>query len=256
MKKKIIRLLATGLAVTLMFGITACGNEKNTEEDVSLGDIVLDNEVLTPGNSDNTNDNKSENNSGNTEGSNDTTTSSDSTNDTTNEPQNDSKDGIGPVKESEAVIYIDDVAIKMDQTYEEFEKLMKQNNWTISSVNLSPTIPTDEDRNGAFSVKTNIGEFLIRFMANENNTKSVIRNIEIYPNYITTDNMEKINICGITLDTTHEEIKGKLELYSELPTGNKYLLDDWLYLAVWDTTSEGTSTIKIDRKIFTQRETE
>ena len=115
MKKKIIRLLATGLAVTLMFGITACGNEKNTEEDVSLGDIVLDSEVLTPGSSDDSNNNTSENNSGNIEGSSDTTTSSDSTNDTTNEPQNDSKDGIGPVKESEAVIYIDDVAIKMDQ---------------------------------------------------------------------------------------------------------------------------------------------
>ena len=164
---------------------------------------------------------------------------------------------IKPVKEEEAVIYIDDVAIKMDQTYEEFEKLMKENNWTVTS-NLtdSPIIPTDEDRSGVFWVKTNVGDFLVRFMENENNTAAVIRNITIYPNFITTADMDKFNLFGITLDTTHEEIKGKLELYSELPTGNKYLLDDWLYLSVWDTTSDGTSTIKIDRKIFFQRVTE
>ncbi len=164
---------------------------------------------------------------------------------------------IKPVKEEEAVIYIDDVAIKIDQTYEEFEKLMKENNWTVTS-NLtdSPIIPTDEDRSGVFWVKTNVGDFLVRFMENENNTAAVIRNITIYPNFITTADMDKFNLFGITLDTTHEEIKGKLELYSELPTGNKYLLDDWLYLSVWDTTSDGTSTIKIDRKIFFQRVTE
>ena len=176
---------------------------------------------------------------------------------TTKEPTTEEiTSNIRPVKEEDAVIYIDDVAIKMDQTYEEFEKLMKQNNWTVSSIYESAVIPTDEKRSGKFCVATNVGEFLIRFMANENNTDSVIRNITIYPNYITTDNMEKINICGITLDTTHEEIKGKLELYSEAPTGNVYLLDDWLYISVWDTTSEGTSTLQIDRKIFTQRETE
>ena len=164
---------------------------------------------------------------------------------------------IKPVKEEEAVIYIDDVAIKMDQTYEEFEKLMKENNWTVTS-NLtdSPIIPTDEDRSGVFWVKTNVGDFLVRFMENENNTAAVIRNITIYPNFITTADMDKFNLFGITLDTTHEEIKGKLELYSEAPTGNVYLLDDWLYISVWDTTSEGTSTLQIDRKIFTQRETE
>lgn len=260
MKKKIIRLLATGLAITLMFGITACGNEKNTEEDVSLGDIVVDDEILTPESTGNSNNNTSENNNGNTEGNKDTTTSSDSTNDTTddsaNESQNDAKDGIGPVKEEEAVIYIDDVAIKMDQTYEEFEQLMKQHNWTVGSDLGSPIIPTDENHSGSFSVKTNIGEFQVRFMENENDTAAVIRNITIYPNYIITDDMDKFNLCGITLNTSHDEIMGKLEVYSELPTGNKYLLDDWLYLSVWDTTSDGTSTIKIDRKIFTQRETE
>ena len=164
---------------------------------------------------------------------------------------------IKPVKEEEAVIYIDDVAIKIDQTYEEFEKLMKENNWTVTS-NLtdSPIIPTDEDRSGVFWVKTNVGDFLVRFMENENNTAAVIRNITIYPNFITTADMDKFNLFGITLDTSHDEIKGKLELHCETPTGIEYILDDWLYITIWDTTSAGTSTIQVDRKIFFQRETE
>ena len=164
---------------------------------------------------------------------------------------------IKPVKEEEAVIYIDDVAIKIDQTYEEFEKLMKENNWTVTS-NLtdSPIIPTDEDRSGVFWVKTNVGDFLVRFMENENNTAAVIRNITIYPNFITTADMDKFNLFGITLNTSHDEIKGKLELHCETPTGNEYILDDWLYITIWDTTSAGTSTIQVDRKIFFQRETE
>ena len=226
------RNLLLAMLVMTTVSLCACGSEAETTEKNTTTKVI-------------------EQQSGSTIA--DTTKTDETTKETTTE---EIKSNITPVKEEEAVIYIDDVAIKMDQTYEEFEKLMKQNNWTVSSVYESPIIPSDDDHTGVFCVKTNIGEFLIRFMSNENNTDSVIRNITIYPNYITTDNMEKINICGISLDTTHEEIKGKLELYSEAPTGNVYLLDDWLYLSVWDTTSEGTSTIEIDRKIFTQRETE
>lgn len=259
MKKKIIKLLATGLVCTLMLGMTACGNEKNTEEDVSLGDIVLDNEVLTPENTENNSGNNTTEN-GNSVENGDTTTSNDTTKETTgnttNDTTSDSKSGIAPVKEEEAVVYIDGVAIKLDQTYEEFCKLMEDNNWTISSAVQSPTLPNENKHTGVFFVLTNIGEFQINFMKNENDTEAVLRKIVVYPNYITSDDMDKINLCGVTLTTTHDDIKSKLELYNELPTGNKYLLDDWLYLSVWDTTAEGKSTIMVERKVYSSRVTE
>ena len=180
-----------------------------------------------------------------------TTKTDESTKDTTT---GEIKSNITTAKEKEVVIYIGDVAVKFDQTWEEFQHFMTEVGWTFSKLNPTDTYPNNDCYNASFFVDTKIGQVELSFMENEDKTGSVIRDITVYRTYVKSND---INICGVNPLTTHEEVASVLDVEQEFSEGVTYKLDDWLYVSIWNTDEEtGKSNIQIERKMFHMRETE
>lgn len=87
---------------------------------------------------------------------------------------------------------------------------------------------------------------MFSFMKNSDGTDSELRTIGITPSYLTN---KKVNIGGINIHTTHEEISKILPLNKELPTGASYYLDEYLTVAICETIND-ESSIEIDRTLY------
>ena len=237
MRKKFLVLT---VVATLLAAMTACGSSEGAKESTSVNNEASKKEDKEVSTKEKEADKKE----------NDSTEKPDDTNkeESNKKP---SKNNVTPVKESEAVINIGGVKVKLDQTWEEFKQLMADNGWTINSINSEDRFPTDDKHKGGGYIDTNIGQVRVWFMANKENNGAVLRYVELYPGYLTSLDAD---ICGITFTATPEELSKVLEFAEESPDGVSYKLDDWVTIALLAPNEEtGLSTIKIERATFNQR---
>ena len=230
--KKGFKLLGLVLVFIFMMGLVACGSdsgETNTPSDKIEADT---------NSSDNTDiQDSSENDSSNETGDADS-----------------EKPNITTAKEKDIVVYIAGKEVKLDQTWDEFQQMLKDYGWVFTDDRTNRWPGYDEEENeynyeGSGFVQTPIGKVEFYFMENEDETDSVLRTIYFKTSYITNNDL---NVCGINLTTTWDEAGKVLELIKETEYGKNFKVDEWVEIYI-EKPYEGKSNIKIERTMFHMR---
>ena len=230
--KKGFKLLGLVLVFILMMGLVACGSD-NGETNTPSDKIEAD-----TNSSDNTDiQDSSENDSSNETGDEDS-----------------EKPNITTAKEKDIVVYIAGKEVKLDQTWEEFQQMLKDYGWAFTDDRTNRWPGYDEEEKeynykGDGFVQTPIGKVEFYFMENENETGSVLRAMSFNYSYITENNF---NVCGVNLTTTVKEAENKLELIETNEYESIFKVDDWVTIS-FANTYEGKSDIRIERTMFHMR---
>ena len=230
--KKGFKLLGLVLVFILMMGLVACGSD-NGETNTPSDKIEAD-----TNSSDNTDiQDSSENDSSNETGDEDS-----------------EKPNITTAKEKDIVVYIAGKEVKLDQTWEEFQQMLKDYGWAFTDDRTNSWPGYDEEENeynykGSGFVQTPIGKVKFSFMENEEKNGSVMRAIHFITEYIAENNF---NVCGVNLTTTWDEAGKALEFVGNEGSGNSYKVDEWVEIYI-EKPHEGKSNIIIERTMFHMR---
>ena len=161
------------------------------------------------------------------------------------------KHTISAVKEDDAVIDFNGIKLPINITYQEFLNFMEENNWEWTSAYAvdEEDLPNESkgDYSGECYLNTNCGRVVVRFMANEDNTCSVLRNVKF--------DQPNISIAGISINTPAEVVKEVLEIEHVGKSSMGFYLDDYLFINYIDDNylHEGYDTISVERKFFHMR---
>ncbi len=139
---------------------------------------------------------------------------------------------IGPVAEEDAVATLGGVDIKVMQTWEEFKALMDANGWTMDE----DDYPSDDGYGGGF-VSTPYGQFDVGFTPNRDKTGYEVDMLSFSFN---ETKAEDLNIHGITMKTTPDQLKEVLE-YLPDSSGDGYdsfKLDTYLKVQLMNTLDD------------------
>lgn len=231
MKKKLVTLVMVSALAT---SLVACGsNSNNTNTNADSNKVNVENDST-----------KNDTESSTVEQSKDIETKE-------NEAE---KENISVAKENELVVYIAGKEVKLDQTWDEFQKMVEDYGWSLTDDRSNDWPHYDEDEKewdyyGSGYVQTSIGKVEFSFMDNEDMTGAVLREIRFVFNYITENNY---SVCGINMTTSFDAIEKELEFLSETEAGRKYHIDDWVTVFVTNPY-EGKSTVSIKREQFHMR---
>jgi len=154
------------------------------------------------------------------------------------------KGGIAPAAEEDIVVYLGDVEVKMDQTWEEFQQLMETNGWTINGKSDRGDFPMGNDYMGSGYIDTNVGTVEFSFMDDMERNGSVMRGILINPNEVDCD---KIKVCGVTPKTDPKKVKDALEVVNETEYYFACKLDNYVTLTFYDPDLDIDHGISVER---------
>lgn len=142
---------------------------------------------------------------------------------------------IKPVSEEEVVINLGDVDIKLAQTWEEFKNFIDTNGWTMDEEDY----PTLGGRYGGGYVYTPYGKIDVSFMKNPDETGF---EVEGFSFSFTDIKAEDLNIHGITMKTTPDQLKEVLEHLPDIsgPGYDSFILGENLQITLMNTLDDPT----------------
>jgi len=147
------------------------------------------------------------------------------------------KGKIAPVKEEDIVVDFDGIKLPLCITWEDFQKFMTENNWTLVDDKVSFPRYERNDFSGGGEILTNCGIVDFRFMENETNTESVLRSI-----YVSSDNSgTKVSVNGITCKTTEKELAKSLT--AKEGSDAVFYMDDFVVISLCETEITDTDEL-------------
>ena len=130
---------------------------------------------------------------------------------------------IKPALEKDAYVDFSGVKVPMTITWEEFQKIVSDNEWKI--VSDEEDAPSDKNFHGDVEVDTNCGVVRFDFMPDAYDTVSVIEGVKIDYDILT----DEVSICGISCASKLEDLDAVLK-YEESDSADSklYYIDEYL----------------------------
>lgn len=130
---------------------------------------------------------------------------------------------IKPALEKDAYVDFSGIKVPVTITWEDFQKLVTDNNWKI--VSDKDDAPSDANFHGDVEVETNCGVVQFNFMPDAYDTYSVLESVNIDYDLLT----DNVNICGVSCTSKLADLDKALEAeLSDLETSKSYHIDEYL----------------------------